>query len=61
MAVLDICARSRHQNGGIMRIDDILAAYRRKQTNAITKYLPPVAGRTSSAPWRRPTCWATPP
>jgi aminoglycoside phosphotransferase len=46
MAVLDICARTRHQNGGIMRIDDILAAYRRKQTNAITKYVALVADRT---------------
>ena len=30
MAVLDICAKTRHQNGGIMRITDILQTYHRR-------------------------------
>ena len=30
MAVLDICAKTRHQNGGIMRITDILQAYHKR-------------------------------
>lgn len=30
MIVLDICAKSRHQNGGIMRLEDILTAYYKK-------------------------------
>lgn len=38
MIVLDICAKNRHQNGGIMRIEDILTTYHRKEKNAITKY-----------------------
>jgi hypothetical protein len=38
MIVLDICTKSRQQNGGIMRIDDILSAYHRKEKNSITRY-----------------------
>jgi hypothetical protein len=38
MMVVDICAKTRHQNGGIMRIDDVLAAYHRKEKNAVTRY-----------------------
>lgn len=30
MNILDICAKSRHQNGGIMKIVDILNAYHKK-------------------------------
>jgi hypothetical protein len=38
MAVLDICAKTRHQNGGIMKISDILQTYHRKQKNQIARY-----------------------
>lgn len=38
MAVLDICAKTRHQNGGIMRITDIMTVYHRKEKNPISKY-----------------------
>lgn len=38
MIILDICAKNRHQNGGIMRIEDILTTYHRKEKNSITKY-----------------------
>ena len=30
MNILDICAKNRHQNGGIMKIDQIIEAYQRK-------------------------------
>jgi hypothetical protein len=37
MIVLDICTKSRHQNGGIMKIDDILVAYHKKEKNSINR------------------------
>lgn len=36
MIVLDICAKNRHSNGGIMRIGDIIHAYERKEKRRIT-------------------------
>lgn len=30
MNILDICAKNRHRNGGIMKIDEIIAAYWKK-------------------------------
>lgn len=38
MIILDVCAKNRHQNGGIMRIEDILSTYHRKEKNTISKY-----------------------
>jgi hypothetical protein len=36
MVVLDICTKNRHANGGIMRIEEILAAYHKKEKNQIS-------------------------
>ena len=36
MIVLDICAKNKHSNGGIMRISDIAHAYHRKEKRQIT-------------------------
>jgi hypothetical protein len=30
MNILDICAKNRHRNAGIMKIEDILVAYHKK-------------------------------
>ncbi len=30
MNILDICAKNRHQNGGIMKIKDIIDIYQKK-------------------------------
>ena len=38
MKVLDICARNRHQNGGLMKIDEILQVYRKKDKTDISRY-----------------------
>ena len=37
MKILDICAKKRHQNGGLMRINNIIEEYRRLFNDAISK------------------------
>lgn len=38
MIILDICAKHRHQNGGIMKIDEIIDYYRKKEKGDISRY-----------------------
>ena len=39
MNILDICAKSRSINGGLMKISDIVAFYNKKSQNQISKFL----------------------
>lgn len=38
MVILDICAKHRHLNGGLMRINDIIDKYQNKMKNKIIPY-----------------------
>lgn len=39
MKILDICAKKRHLNGGIMRINNVIEDYNRASRDSIGKYL----------------------
>jgi hypothetical protein len=38
IVILDICAKTRYQNGGIMKIDDIIYQFNLTKKQTITKY-----------------------